>query len=124
MKNGEKKMLKNRIGLIMLVMFFVLSSSNVVMAEDGYCTGVVVKEAGAKTVNGVSRNALLLQTTQTCGNWGSGGMIWAYLDTANQDAMLAAALTALGMGKPVTVVSALGNTYVNWGTIIHVSVTP
>lgn len=117
-------MLKKRISLIILVTFFVLSSSNVVMAEDGYCSRVVVKEAGAKTVNGVSRNALLLQTTQTCGNWGSGGLVWFYLDTPNQDAMLAAALTALALGNPVTVVSALGNTYVNWGTLVHVSVTP
>ena len=118
-------MLKKTVGLIAMGAFLALSTSSVVNAETGYCTGVTIVEVGAKTVAGVARDAILLKNTNTgtCGNWAKNASLWFYLDTPNQDAMLATGLTALSLTSPVTVVSKTGDTYANWGTLVHVSVT-
>lgn len=114
------------VGLVSVGALIALSTSNIVMAQDGYCTGAVVKEVGAKVEGTTPKNVVLLQNSQAtgaCGNWAAGGLLWFYLDSPNQDGMLASALTALSLGQPVTVVSKAGNTYTNWGSLIHVTVS-
>lgn len=82
------------------------------------CTNASVENVGAKS----GSNAIFVKKTaasSACTGFGTG--IWVVLDAANADAMLATALTAMSLGKPVTVVNATGD-FVNQGTIIEIYV--
>jgi hypothetical protein len=98
----------------------LLATGSLSQAEDHFCTGVVVVQAGAK-VSGtqeVAKNSVLLKNTRSdCGNWAQNTNLWFYLAENNQNSMLAAALTSLAVKSKVTVVSKAGNVYVNWGTL-------
>lgn len=105
------------------VVGLLFATTGIGFAQDGYCSGVVVKEVGAKVDGGTPINVVsLINKRSDCGDWPENATYWFVLDSANADAMLAAALTAKSLGKTVTVVSKTGNVYQSWGTLIHLSV--
>ncbi|TKB09921.1 hypothetical protein [Desulforhopalus sp. IMCC35007] len=118
------KNFKNLLTLTSYILVVIFATSQICLAQNGYCTNVKVISVGAKT----SGKIMLLQNTRTdCGDWASGeaGQKWFFVDDANGNAngMVAAALTALTLDSSVTVVSKTANTYTNWGSLIHVSVS-
>jgi hypothetical protein len=104
-----------------IILLFAATQSS--FAQSGYCTEAKVISAGAKT----SGIIVYLENTRTdCGNWATGeaGRKWFFIDDSGSsaNAMLAAAMSALAMDGSVTVVSKTGDTYTNWGSLVHLSV--
>lgn len=113
------------IGKVMLLAAFavgsVCMSGAVANAEVGYCSGVTVKKAGG---SGGSNVVALTNNRTDCGNFVKDATLWFTLDSTGKDALLASALTALSLGKPVTIVSKTSDVYTNWGTITLLTVGP
>ena len=90
--------------LVSLSFVFAMSAS-----AFAYCTNITITKAGAKVAGTTAVNNVALQRDVAspggagCDAWPLGTPIWFTLMTENQDAMLAAGLTALSLGHKVTV---------------------
>jgi hypothetical protein len=95
--------------VVVLVSFAVVTAFSAV--SFAYCTNITVVKAGAKVDGTTATNSIALQrdgatTGNGCTAWTQGSPIWFTAMTENQDAMLAAALTAMSLGHTVTVTCA------------------
>ena len=95
--------------VVVLVSFAVVTAFSAV--SFAYCTNISVIKAGAKVVGTTPTNLIALQrdgatSGDGCTGWTQGTPIWFKTMTENQDAMLAAALTALSLGHKVTITCA------------------
>lgn len=114
----ENKRSKTRICLgAFCALMLCLMSATATFAANGICEQATVTSVGAfNTGDAVKvRNDEGIAFT----GWPIGGEIWVTLHPDNADAMLATALTAMSLGKQVTVV-APGNSYSNWGLVTQV----
>ena len=78
------------------------------VSASAYCTNITIVKAGAKVNGTTAVNNVALQRDGAssggdCDAWTTGTPIWFTLMTENQDAMLAASLTAYSLGSKVTV---------------------
>jgi len=103
-------------GAFCMVLLFLMSAT-VTFAANGICEKATVVAVGAKNdANSVKvRNDEGIPFT----GWAVGESIWVTLHPDNADAMLATALTAMSLGKQITVV-APGNSYSNWGLVTQI----
>ncbi len=103
-------------GAFCMVLLFLVSAT-ATFAASGICEKATVLSVGAfNTGNSVKvRNDEGVDFT----GWANGASIWVTLHPDNADAMLATALTAMSLGKQITVV-APSNTYANWGLVTQV----
>lgn len=95
--------------VVVLVSFAVVTAFSAV--SFAYCTNITVVKAGAKVDGTTATNSVALQRDgdsggDGCDAWTQGTPIWFKAMTENQDAMLAAALTALSLGHTVTITCA------------------
>jgi hypothetical protein len=99
-------------GTLCAVMLFLMSVTATFAALGEICEQATVTSVGAfNTGNSIKvRN----DAGEPFTGWAAGAEIWVTLHPDNADAMLATALTAMSLGKQVTVVSP-GNSYSNWG---------
>lgn len=78
------------------------------VSASAYCTNITIVKAGAKVNGTTAVNNVALQrdgvsSGEGCDAWTTGTPIWFTLMAENQDAMLAAALTAYAAGAKVTI---------------------
>ncbi|BHH85099.1 hypothetical protein [Desulforhopalus sp. 52FAK] len=98
--------------------FFATFQSS--FAQDGYCSDVIVTSVGANNIGTIVQAQ---NTRSDCGDWERFAYKWFYVDNSggNANVMVAAAMTAMAMESTVTVVHKSGNTYTNWGSLMHIS---
>lgn len=103
-------------GVFCMAMLFFMSAT-ATFAANGICEKATVMSVGAFN----SGNSIKVRNDEGVDftGWTAGQSIWVTLHPDNADAMLATALTAMSLGKQVTVV-APGNTYSNWGLVTQV----
>ncbi len=91
-------------------------------AENGFCSGVEVLQAGAHNLGKV---VLLKNTRADCGNWGQGTQQFFFLDNSagQANAMLASALAAQASGLTVTVFKP-NNSYTSYSTLAGIYAAP
>ena len=99
----------SKVVLVVLVSFAVVTAFSAV--SFAYCTNITVVKAGAKVGGTTPVNSIYLQRDGVsggdgCDAWPQGTGIWFSMMTENQDAMLAAGLTALSLGHKVTIACA------------------
>ena len=106
----KSKKAKIGFGVFCMAMLFLMSAT-VTFAGNGICEKATVVAVGAKNTG----NAIKVRNDEGVAftGWAVGESIWV-TPADNADAMLATALTAMSLGKQITVV-APGNTYSNWG---------
>ena len=92
-------------------------------AQSGWCSQVKVLSAGSKTTGPV---VYMENTRSDCGTWPQNTKRWFYLDNTDNNAngMLAAAMTAMAMDTSITVVPKGDESYLNWSSLIMVTVNP
>jgi hypothetical protein len=115
----KKMVLGLGLGLCSLLAFSATNS----YAENGFCSGGKVLQAGARSTGG--KFVQILNTRTDCGTpvWPQNTARTFFLDDtgAQANAMLAAALSAQATGTRVVIISLVPNVYTNGGSLQFVT---